>query len=670
MDTIRNIISQRLGTFVKGSIDGDSLFTQRFLDTYKSMVKGIFNAITRPTSIIALIQTHQLSSQLFESVLKELEIEKSIPGEIANRRERIYTPHIFEKQRRQWILSFYGQNGYLEYQSLSKWDVGQPSSYLEGVFDSEKGNNHEKEYVPLYLTSVCIESGKINQTEHYVQEVVDYPAAWIDFANQTSAHCESKSGDKETKSKGTESNTENVIYNHLCDLLPFQLLSAKDVEVILKDHCSPALKFSPQKDWNVAWYSDYQLLVTRHLFDSTLATFEKMAKQKFETGLFPLTIGENTTPNNNTNNNNSNNSTSKVTEITKKKTQGKGSKAANSKSKTKVEEDVEDPNSVEGEEIERQFQQLSTEFFQKSNNSNSGSNNNNNNNNRVGLYENLPPNWWEEIMSSDLKKLFQRIREESKVLLVRNAAESKKQQQLKFSSDFSTLLGNIQLFTKSLDYFSNQVEERLLLEKYLMRTLVTDLTHLLLINQLSYIPGQLPDVNLFNSVAERNQALVKLPVVVQQNLQKLYGATQTTVADYLQILETVADKFEIQVRPLDKKSERNLFLTQKFTLCDQLGKEENPGVVLHLAVVLLMMKKHNIVVHPPGKFVITLLTKLKDNLDISTFQKLSEFSNRVVTFLASKQTAIPPELQQSTEEIKTLISSILQQEEILDAKKK
>lgn len=150
-------------------------------------------------------------------------------------------------------------------------------------------------------------------------------------------------------------------------------------------------------------------------------------------------------------------------------------------------------------------------------------------------------------------------------------------------------------------------------------------------------------------------------------------------------LEPVADKCQLQLRPLDKKREkyvpnivclfvfffeslivvfilhRQLLFTHRQAFMDQLTTETNPATAFHLVVVLLYLKKNNAVVHAPGRSVATILAKLKPDLPPATFNLLSELQGKVVKYLTDKQnnpagvSEVETELTARLAELKALV---------------
>jgi hypothetical protein len=119
-------------------------------------------------------------------------------------------------------------------------------------------------------------------------------------------------------------------------------------------------------------------------------------------------------------------------------------------------------------------------------------------------------------------------------------------------------------------------------------------------------------------------------------------------------LESSEDKFEIQLRPLDKKRERQLLQVHRQALLDQLVAETNPATAFHLTVILLFLKKRNAVLHAPGKSIATVLANLKPDLPAPVFTQLSTYQSKVIKFLTGDK-EIEASLQQDLPPLKELV---------------
>lgn len=98
--------------------------------------------------------------------------------------------------------------------------------------------------------------------------------------------------------------------------------------------------------------------------------------------------------------------------------------------------------------------------------------------------------------------------------------------------------------------------------------------------------------------------------------------------------------------------QRQLIIAHREALMQQLTQENDPPTCLHLVVVLLVLKKHSIVIHAPGRTVANILAKLKQDIPQENHAQLAEYQSQVVKYLLQKQTK--PDAQPSEDLINQL----------------
>jgi len=146
------------------------------------------------------------------------------------------------------------------------------------------------------------------------------------------------------------------------------------------------------------------------------------------------------------------------------------------------------------------------------------------------------------------------------------------------------------------------------------------------------------NIDKIETAQDRASVLSQIPSQAAKPLQKLLTTLSgKPFADFLKELESVAEVCQLQLKPVDKKRERQLLLTHREAFMTQLTSETNPATVLHIIVVLLYMKKYSVVVHAPGRCVSMILSKLKSQIPAEDFEKLSELQVLVVKFLTKEQ---------------------------------
>ncbi len=88
---------------------------------------------------------------------------------------------------------------------------------------------------------------------------------------------------------------------------------------------------------------------------------------------------------------------------------------------------------------------------------------------------------------------------------------------------------------------------------------------------------------------------------------------------------------------------------------DQLVTETNPATVFHLVLVLLYLKKNNVVIHAPGRSLAPILAKLKGDIPPTTFSLLNDFQTKVIKYLTDKTSELENELVARLPELKAIV---------------
>jgi len=211
-------------------------------------------------------------------------------------------------------------------------------------------------------------------------------------------------------------------------------------------------------------------------------------------------------------------------------------------------------------------------------------------------------------------------------------SQETKQKKNNFDDDLNTMYSNILLFQKGI---AELKEDEAALEKHLLKTLCTDITNLIITNQVEY---NMIDVDKNKLSTNAISVLPQLPKNVSSILEKMVQSLSgKTTEAFLKELDIVSEKLQYQLKKFDKKRERQLLLTHRQALMDQLTKESNGATAFHLVLVILYLKKHSVMVHVPGRSLSTLLNKLQPDVTEANFNLLVEFQGLVTKFLTQKQ---------------------------------
>ncbi len=239
-----------------------------------------------------------------------------------------------------------------------------------------------------------------------------------------------------------------------------------------------------------------------------------------------------------------------------------------------------------------------------------------------------------------------------------NTTSEKKEKIKDLFDKFDAYYFNIQLFKKSNEELTdvNKTE----LDKYLLRTLCTDLVNILLDIQAR---EKLLPVGPVKTPADRVQVMQQLPADLSKAIEKLLGTLTNNTDEFTKELKVVTVKMQMQLKVLEKKAVRNLVFAIRQDTMKQLTDDNNPATAFHLLLSLLYIRVFQTALYLPSRLAPEILIiKLKSSLSEYIYNKLNEF-NHVLnlqigqpdnTDYANQLAALLPELKEIalTKEIK------------------
>lgn len=140
-DYLQDVIEKNLGKIIFGKQDqSDSrvFYTEAFLAKNKCLLRGTLRAFTKPIQVSVILTITQLQSRDFYFAFDSLADDKEVCGSLTARQggNAMFIPYIYTKQLNEWVENFYTQNGYLEYDALSRLGISEPKSFIRRHFPS------------------------------------------------------------------------------------------------------------------------------------------------------------------------------------------------------------------------------------------------------------------------------------------------------------------------------------------------------------------------------------------------------------------------------------------------------------------------------------------------------------------------------------------------------
>ncbi|VVC33621.1 E3 UFM1-protein ligase 1 [Cinara cedri] len=110
-------------------------YTDSYFISVKRIVRGAILAITRPILCTAIINQCSIEEKEFFTVFESLVAEKQIPGILTDRvgNSCTYVPNIYTKSLNNWVINFYSNNKYLDYEAMNNVGITDPISYISRI---------------------------------------------------------------------------------------------------------------------------------------------------------------------------------------------------------------------------------------------------------------------------------------------------------------------------------------------------------------------------------------------------------------------------------------------------------------------------------------------------------------------------------------------------------
>jgi len=235
-----------------------------------------------------------------------------------------------------------------------------------------------------------------------------------------------------------------------------------------------------------------------------------------------------------------------------------------------------------------------------------------------------------------------------------------------FQDKINGLYSNIKLFEKGIKFFDLETQGHL--TKHLLKTVCQDVVNIIFEMVATENLLTLAENESFSNES-RLKLLSKLTEPMKTPLTKLNSSISLKNLDeFFEHLETMASSeyCDVLLKKVDKKKERQLTFNHRQALADQLDRETEPAIVLHLTAVILFQHSTSCIVHTPGRCVPQIITFLKDYVTPEVHEKLTQYQTLVIKQLSNRavdagevstkdeESSIGAQLSESLNDIKLL----------------
>lgn len=132
-----NILERYLGKIIIGRQDPSearNFYTEQYITRLKAKIRGALMGLLKPTPINVIVSHCNMPDRLFLSLFDEIHA----PGVLTGRQTgALYVPTCYTKSQNEWVMSFYKQNNYLEYDALTRLGISDPKGYVKRILANE-----------------------------------------------------------------------------------------------------------------------------------------------------------------------------------------------------------------------------------------------------------------------------------------------------------------------------------------------------------------------------------------------------------------------------------------------------------------------------------------------------------------------------------------------------
>nr|XP_034965253.1 E3 UFM1-protein ligase 1 isoform X1 [Zootoca vivipara] len=598
-DFLKQAFSIRLGKIIHGKIDQDNrgvIFTDAFVTRHRARIRGLFTAITRPTPIINLITRHGFQEHLLYSMLEELVSTGRLKGTVVGGRQdkAVFIPDIYSRTQSNWVDSFFKQNGYLEFDALSRLGIPDPVNYIKKRYKSLQ---------LLFLKSSCVGQEIVDQVEASVDEAIS-SGTWVDIA----------------------------------PLLPSSF-SVEDASMLLQQVMR---SFSKQPSTLV--FGD-TTVVSEKFINSCADLFSDLMHQKAEKEMKnnPVhLITEEDLKQSAFVENASSSKKDKKDERRKKAAEGTGSvkssggggnarefkiKKAKKKGRKDADSDEESQTSSSNKSKHLEIPFLSPEEIEDV---------------LRKHVRDCPEELITELADHLIRPLTKSYQEVVRSVFMSSTSTysgaSRKKTIKDLQEEVSTLYNNIRLFEKGAKHFTDETQSNI--AKHMLKTFCTDITNLIF-NCLAADQMMAAEDYTAITTEMRKKILSTLSEETRGPLTKLHiSLNGKSLEEFVSCLDAAAEACDIMVKRGDKKKERQILFQHRQALTEQLKVTEDPALILHLTSVLLFQFSTHCMLHAPGRCVPQIITFLSTKIPEDQHSLLVKYQGLVVKQLISQNKKI------------------------------
>ncbi|XP_072984336.1 E3 UFM1-protein ligase 1 homolog [Typha latifolia] len=659
-ELVVSFLEPRLGTIVKGRLEGGQLYTPAYVSRITAMVRGAAKGITVPTNLPTVWNLLQQVLQdmdgangvsvegaffqsIFNGLLKEGEILGSLRAGVQ------WTPAVFAHAQRESVDSFFSQNSYISYEVLHKLLIPQPKQYLQSRYP---------EGIPLDV--VFVHPSMVEMLDFAVGDTIEH-GNWLDCTSVLPAYI---GGSDASKILSLCPSLQSAIKCSTAVLLGDSCVFSnafikgiydqleKELDTFI--HKNPSYQglaptTHPTNEHKIG-SSSAQHSETKELDDD--AAISKSASEKGPKKKRGKLTGSAKVGTAEKDSDNQENIPNKGKKSQRKNKDANSLSTSDAKSGSKKDKVKGDDSNIPSEEwVMQKILNLAPDLEELGGP-------------EVDSHEFL------RILCSHLRPmLVNSLGKRRNTLLLENA-ERRKRLLDSMQTYLDEVVLDMQLYEKALDLFEDDPSTSAILHKHLLKTMATPMVDklLLTLDMDNKLKNGIENEDSQNqprplTPADRISLAKSFPASLSVKTQALVEALEGKRVDtFMDALRVVAEESGLSLKKLDKKLERTMLHSFRKDLISQVSSENDPVMLLPKVVALHHMQVHNKALQAPGRAISAVVARLKDKLPDSTYKVLMDYHRATVTLLALQAASTGDEEDCSADRIlskKELLESLM-----------
>lgn len=622
-ELVASVLEPRLGTVVKGRLEGGQLYTPVYVARVGAMVRGAARGITVPTNLTGLWSSLQqllhemdgasgvaVEGSFFQSLFNGLVKGGEILGSV--RAGVHWTPTVFAIAQKESVDSFFSQNSFISYEVLHKLGISQPIQYLQPRYP---------EGIPL--VTIFVHPSMIEMLAAAAEDAIEH-GGWFDSLSVLPTSFSSQDAYKilslcPSVQSALKANKALILGDSYVFSNGFVKGIFDRMEKEMESLSGAFDGLHLVKEAKVG-HDSSRVIVSDEIGQSGShkQAMEKGSKKKKgkSTGNTKTAAAES----------GSDNQESVPTKSKRNQRRGKDTSSLQISelkigAKKDSEKSKEENISIPSEEwVMDKIMVLIPDFEEQ------------------GIDD---PHAILRLLANYLRPMLHNSWKERRKSLFTDNAEKTKRLFDNLQKKLDELFLNMQLYEKALDLFEDDQSTSVTLHKHLLRTTATSIVETLLNNLDMHnklkngiqVEESQSQESISLSPGERIALAKSLPGSVSAIavVETLEGKRVET---FMNALRVMAEESGLLLKKLDKKLERTLLHSYRKDLTSQISSETDPVSVLPKVVSLLYIQVHNKALQAPGRAISVAVSRLKDKLDDSAYKILMDYHTATVILLA------------------------------------